>query len=127
MGLASGQPLYVIRIEAESNRIVMGHEKELYSHKLIAQKLNWISGKAPQKLITVMAKIRYKSKEAEAIVFPRNYSVDVYFAQPQKAVTPGQAIVFYNVDEVLGGGIIESVQLATQDDGNESFFSVSKS
>jgi tRNA-specific 2-thiouridylase len=104
--LSAGKPLYIIRIEPESNRIVVGYEKELYSQKLAARKLNWISGKAPQEPITVTAKIRYKSKEAEAIVFPGDDSVDVHFAQPQKAVTPGQAIVFYNADEVLGGGII---------------------
>jgi tRNA-specific 2-thiouridylase len=109
LGLAPtsrGRPLYVIRIEPESNRIVLSHEKELYSQKLTAQKLNWISGKAPREPITAQAKIRYKSKEAEAILFFRNDSVDVHFTQSQKAVTPGQAIVFYNVDEVLGGGII---------------------
>jgi tRNA-specific 2-thiouridylase len=106
LGLASDKPLYVIRIEPESNRIVLGQEKELYSRKLAARKLNWISGKAPREPITAKAKIRYKSKEAEAVVFPRNDSVDVNFAKPQKAVTPGQAVVFYNMDEVLGGGII---------------------
>jgi len=108
LGLASDKPLYVIEIEPESNRIVLGHEKELYSQKLIARKLNWISGKAPREPITARAKIRYKSKEAEAVLFFRNDSVDVHFAQPQKAVTPGQAIVFYNAGEVLGGGIIDS-------------------
>jgi tRNA-specific 2-thiouridylase len=106
LGLASGKPLYVIRIEPESNRIVLGPEEELYSRRLAADKVNWISGKAPQEPITVTAKIRYKSKEAEAILVPRDDSVDVHFTQPQKAVTPGQAIVFYNVDEVLGGAII---------------------
>jgi tRNA-specific 2-thiouridylase len=125
LGLASDKPLYVIKIEPESNRIVVGHEKELYMQKLAVQKLNWISGKAPREPITVTAKIRYKSKEAEAVVFPNNDSVDVHFAQPQKAVTPGQAVVFYNMDEVLGGGIIESSQPTTQDDESESFVSVS--
>jgi tRNA-specific 2-thiouridylase len=119
--LSAGKPLYVIRIEPESNRIVLGHEEELYSQKLAAQKLNWISGKAPRKPITVTAKIRYKSKEAEAILFPPRHCEpersegeaisDVHFAQPQKAVTPGQAIVFYNIDEVLGGGIIDSDEI----------------
>ncbi|TEU17662.1 MAG: tRNA 2-thiouridine(34) synthase MnmA [Dehalococcoidia bacterium] len=126
LGLAFDKPLYIIRIEPEGNRIVLGHEEELYSQKLAAQKLNWISGKAQQEPITVTAKIRYKSKEAEATLFFRNDTVDVHFAQPQKAVTPGQAIVFYNVDEVLGGGIIESSQPTTQDDGKESFVSASK-
>jgi tRNA-specific 2-thiouridylase len=110
LGLASDKPLYVLRIEPESNRIVLGPEKELYSQKLTAQELNWISGKVPREPITVQARIRYKSKEVEAVVFPRNNSVDVHFAQPQKAVTPGQAVVFYNVDEVLGGGMIDKTQ-----------------
>ena len=106
LGLASDKPLYVIRIEPESNRVVLGQEEGLYSQKLTARKLNWISGKSPREPITAKAKIRYKSKEAEAVLFFRNDSVDVHFAQPQKAVTPGQAIVFYNAGEVLGGGII---------------------
>jgi tRNA-specific 2-thiouridylase len=110
LGLASGKPLYVIKIEPESNRIVLGPEEELYSQKLTAHKLNWLSGTTPRAPATVKAKIRYKSKEAEAILFPRDDSVDVHFTQPQKAVTPGQAVVFYNVDEVLGGGIIYQVQ-----------------
>jgi tRNA-specific 2-thiouridylase len=108
--LSAGKPLYVIRIEPESNRIVLGHEEELYSQKLAAQKLNWISGKTPREPITVTDKIRYKSKEAEAVLFFRNGYIDVHFARPQKAVTPGQAIVFYNIDEVLGGGIITQMQ-----------------
>jgi tRNA-specific 2-thiouridylase len=110
LGLASGKPLYIIRLEPESNRIVLGHENELYSQKLTAQKLSWISGKAPREPITAKAKIRYKSKEAEAILFPRGDSMDVHFTQPQKAITPGQAIVFYNLDEILGGGIIYQME-----------------
>jgi len=111
LGLASGKPLYVIRIEPERNRIVLGHEKELYSRKLIARTLNWISGKVPREPMTARAKIRYKSKEAEASLFFSNDSVDVHFTQLQKAVTPGQAVVFYNADEVLGGGIIDSDEI----------------
>ncbi len=110
LGLASGKPLYVIKIEPEHNRIVLGTEKELYSQKLTARKLSWISGKVPWESITAKAKIRYKSKEAEATLFFRNDSVNVYFTQPQKAITPGQAIVFYNADEVLGGGIICQIE-----------------
>jgi tRNA-specific 2-thiouridylase len=110
LGLSSGRPLYVIRTEPANNRIVLGPEEELYSQKLTANKVNWISGKTPREPVTVRAKIRYKSKEAEAVLFFRDDCVDVHFAQPQKAVTPGQAVVFYNVDEVLGGGIIDSAE-----------------
>jgi tRNA-specific 2-thiouridylase len=106
LGLALGKPLYILKIEPEHNRIVLGSEKELYSQKLAVQKLNWISGEAPRESITVTAKVRYKSKEAEAVLSPHDDSVDVRFSQPQKAITPGQATVFYNAREVLGGGII---------------------
>jgi tRNA-specific 2-thiouridylase len=110
LGLASGKPLYVVRIESERNRIVLGPEKELYSQRLTARKLNWISGKVPRKTITATAKIRYKSQEAQVRLFLKDDSVDVHFRRPQRAMTPGQAIVFYNVDEVLGGGIIDSAR-----------------
>jgi tRNA-specific 2-thiouridylase len=130
LGLSSERPLYIMRIEPESNRIVLGHEEDLYHQKLTAQKLNWISGKQPREPIATKAKIRYKSKEAEAALFFRNDSVDVHFAQPQKAVTPGQAIVFYNLDEILGGGIIDSdeigAQTATKDNERDSFVSISE-
>ena len=105
---------------------MLGSEKELYSQKLAAQKLNWISGKALREPVTVTARVRYKSKEAEAVLSPRDDSVDVCFSQPQKAVTPGQAIVFYNAGEVLGGGIIKGSQSTTQDNEREGFVSVSK-
>jgi tRNA-uridine 2-sulfurtransferase len=110
LGLASGEPLYVIRIERERSRIVLGPEEELYSRNLLASKVNWISGKVPRGPITAKAKIRYKSKEAEATLSFTNDSVEVHFAQRQKAITPGQAVVFYNGDEVLGGGIIDAAE-----------------
>jgi tRNA-specific 2-thiouridylase len=123
VGLASGKPFYIVRIEPETNRIVLGSVEDLYSQSLTARNLSWISGRAPQEPITVMAKIRYKSKEAEATVFPsrrcesrcnRDEAIcHVRFAQPQKAVTPGQAVVFYNGEEVLGGGVIDSAERAT--------------
>jgi tRNA-uridine 2-sulfurtransferase len=108
--LAWGKPLHVIRIEAESNRIVLGPAEDLYSQKLTAGELNWISGNLPREPVTSQARIRYKSKEAEARLSFTNQSVEVYFPQPQKAVTPGQAIVFYSGDEVLGGGTISETQ-----------------
>ncbi len=106
LGLTSNKPLYVIRIETESNKIVVGSKEELYSQKLIAQKVNWVTGNSPSKLIFTTVKIRYKSPEAPATLSPKRDSAEVRFQKPQWAITPGQAVVFYKHDEVLGGGII---------------------
>jgi tRNA-specific 2-thiouridylase len=108
LGLASDQPLYITRIEAESNRIVLGPESELYSRELTVRDLHWVSGEPPPEPIAATAKIRYRSKEADATLVFKDGSVVVHFTQPQKAVTPGQSVVFYNRDEVLGGAIIDS-------------------
>jgi tRNA-specific 2-thiouridylase len=107
LGLALGKPLYVTKIEPEHNKIILGDETELYSREVTATRLSWIASSPPTEPITITAKIRYKSKDATAILFPKNNSGEVCFTQPQKAVTPGQAIVFYRGNEVLGGGIIE--------------------
>ncbi len=124
LGLASGKPLYVIRIEPEHNRIVLSEAKDLYSQKVTAQRLNWVAGKPLLGPITAAAKIRYKSREAVAVLFPPRHCdpersegeaiSDIWFPQPQKAITPGQAIVFYQGDEVLGGGIISNGEIKMQ-------------
>lgn len=102
--------LYVLRIDPDLNQIVVGREDKLYSRKLVAKGVNWISGKAPAEPIAVTAKIRYKSPEAPATLFPYEGRVEVVFDQPQRAVTPGQAVVFYHSEEVLGGATIEECE-----------------
>ena len=111
LGLASGKPLYVIKIEPEHNRIVLGEEKELYSRKVTAQKLSWVADELPSVPITITAKIRYRSRQARAILFPKGESATILFARSQRAVTPGQAIVFYKGAEVLGGGTISNGEI----------------
>jgi tRNA-uridine 2-sulfurtransferase len=113
LGLSGDRPLYIIRIEPEHNRIVLGPEQDLYSRRLTADKLNWISGKAPDGYVRAGVRIRYRSREAGATLCFKHDAVDVDFDQPQKAVTPGQAVVFYDKDEVLGGGTIESAERGT--------------
>ncbi len=106
--LTAAEPLYVIRIEPDKNRLIVGSKGELYSSRLTATAVNWVSEKAATEPLTVAIKIRYRSPAATAILYPGQDTAEVRFEQPQPAVTPGQAVVFYQDNEVLGGGTIES-------------------
>ncbi|MBW1993236.1 MAG: tRNA 2-thiouridine(34) synthase MnmA [Deltaproteobacteria bacterium] len=108
LGIASTQPLYVTKIDAPNNRIVVGEKKKLLSNGLIARDLNFIAFERLIRPIIVKAKIRLNTKEAAATVFPHgNKKARVLFHEPQEAVCPGQSVVFYSGDLVIGGGIIE--------------------
>jgi len=109
LGITTAERVYVTRIEPETNRVVVGPPEDLLHRKLIASSVKWVSGQAPVTVTEITAKIRYKSPEAKAILhsLPPS-SVELHFAEPQRAITPGQAVVFYLGDEVLGGGTIES-------------------
>jgi len=107
MGIAAPHPLYVIAIDPQNNLIVAGPNEKLYCSKLIADNINWLSIDSLDKPVEVTAKIRYKHKGAPALVTPRKgRGVVVEFEQPQRAITPGQAVVFYQGEEVIGGGWI---------------------
>ena len=108
LGLAAAERLYVTNIEPDTNRITVGTEEELCSPSLTASRVNWVSGKAPSEPITVNAKIRYRSPEVAATLYPKPDSADIRFHRPQRAIAPGQAVVFYQDSEVLGGGTIEN-------------------
>ena len=108
LGLTSKNRLYVLRLDTASNRLVVGTKDQLLSNTLLASKLSWVSGEAPEELSSITAKIRYKSPEVAAKLCLRHGVAEVNFHQPQRAITPGQAIVFYQGDAVLGGGIIEN-------------------
>lgn len=110
LGLASDRRLYVIRLDASSNRLTVGTEDQLLSSKLITSQLNWVSGKAPEELTTITAKIRYQSAEVTVELSCDNGIAEVSFLKPQRAIAPGQAVVFYQGEAVLGGGIIEASQ-----------------
>ncbi len=108
LGIASKEPSYVIAIEPESNAIVVGDRIAAYGDELIASNLNWISRDKPEQPMATKAKIRYRRQEAEAEVRPLgDDEVYVKFKEPQLAISPGQAIVFYDGDFIVGGGIIE--------------------
>lgn len=110
LGLASNERLYVLRLDTANNRLVVGTRDQLLSNRLLATNLSWVSGKAPQQPINITAKIRYQSPEAAAKLYIRDGIAEVQFLKPQRAITPGQAVVFYQGDAVLGGGIIENAE-----------------
>jgi tRNA-specific 2-thiouridylase len=110
LGISAREPLHVIDIDAETNTIIAGSKEDLYCDELVASDLNWIADK-PTQPIKANARIRYLHKEAEAIITPLDERrVSVKFEQPQMAITPGQAVVFYDSEVVVGGGTIESAQ-----------------
>ena len=104
----TNRPLFVTRIDAATGTVTVGPAEELAQKELTASGVNWISGVRPSTPVRVTASIRYRGREQEALV--THMSDDralIAFDEPQRAVTPGQAVVFYNGPEVLGGGIIE--------------------
>jgi len=108
LGISAREPLYVTAVNPEKNAIVVGKKWEVYGSELIAFRLNWIAIDKPEQPLAVSAKVRYLHQEAEAVVTPVDEdSVRVKFHEPQLAITPGQAIVLYHGDTVVGGGVIE--------------------
>jgi len=108
LGIAAEAPLYVIAIDVENNAIIVGNKEETYGTELTAGDMNWIAIDRPDAAIKVKASIRYRHTEAKAIVSPlENGSVYVKFAEAQSAIAPGQTIVFYEGDKVVGGGTIK--------------------
>jgi tRNA-specific 2-thiouridylase len=103
----AGEPRYVIRLEADENRVVVGPESALYTAQVRVSRVNYVSGRVPADGTPVTVKIRYKSYEAPATLHPRPGGALVRFREPQRAVTPGQAAVFYDGDTLVGGGTIE--------------------
>ena len=107
LGISIGKPMYVLDIDKENNRILLGSNKELFSTHLIAKDLNWIMIDKLEKEMEVKAKIRYGAKAADAVISPlQDNKVKVIFTTAQRAITKGQAVVFYNDQYVVGGGII---------------------
>lgn len=110
LGIATGEPMYVVAIDSEKNRLVVGGRQQACASELTAAQVNWIP-RAPQGAITVRARIRHQHQEARAIVSPAGEDrARVHFREPQMAIAPGQAVVFYDGDTVLGGGNIEEVR-----------------
>jgi len=108
LGVATTEPLYVIFKDRERNALLVGKADQLGSYNLSAGNVNWIVGEPPAAPFRSQVKIRYKAQAAWAQVTPIGQDgVLVQFEQPVRDITPGQAVVFYNDEECLGGGIIQ--------------------
>src|SRR5580704_10546290 len=107
LGFATGKPVYVLSIDPEKNRVVVGEDDVLRKTTCEIEEVNWVSVEKPQASLRVFAKIRHKHEPAPATIEPLDSSrARVTFDAPQRAITPGQAAVFYDGDRVLGGGWI---------------------
>ena len=108
LGLTTPEPLFVIELDAANNRLVVGPRDQLLHSVLLASQLSWLSGQAPKGPVAVTAKVRYRAPEAAARLYI-NQNAEVRFDEPQQAIAPGQSVVFYQDEVVLGGGVIDAV------------------
>ena len=107
LGVSSGEPLYVTGIDAKSDRLLVGPRSCLQRSSLTAADVSWVSGAAPNEDTDITAKIRHKSGEFAVKVIILHNKLRIAFDQPQFGVAPGQSVVLYHGDEVLGGAVIE--------------------
>ena len=108
LGIALGQPMFVSAIDPATNQVTLGPESAIFSHYLTARDVNWITGELPATPFRALAKIRYNAaaSPAEITVLP-DRRLSVRFDEKQRAITPGQSVVLYDGNSVIGGGIIE--------------------
>jgi len=106
LGFAAGKPLYVLSIDPKKNRVVVGEDDVLRKTVCEVEGVNWISCDQPPRTVRAFTKIRHKHEPASATIEPLAATARVTFDAPQRAITPGQASVFYDGDIVLGGGWI---------------------
>ena len=104
LGIAWEHPLYVVGKDAGKNAIILGKNEDLFRDSLMAKDVNFLVD-VPQNF-SCTAKIRYKARDVACEVSLKNNLVEVQFNEPQRAITPGQSVVFYDGDVVLGGGVI---------------------
>lgn len=108
LGIASAEPLYVVSIDANSNTVVMGNREEASFTGLKASNVSWVSGQNPGERFEATVQIRHRHTPAPSLLTVReNGAIEVVFETPQHGVAPGQAVVIYDDDVVLGGGWIE--------------------
>lgn len=114
LGLSFDRPMFVVKIDAGANTVMLAPNDALISAKLRAGHVNWIDFDVLNEPISVQAKIRYSAKAADAVVYPlENGEVEAIFSEAQRAVTPGQSVTFYDGSYLVGGGVITSGGNAT--------------
>ncbi len=108
LGIAHEKPLYVVQIERAKNQIIAGEKEELDEPEFIAKGVNWVAFDEPNEPVRASVKVRYRHDPAPATIYalPENHA-KIVFDAPQSAITPGQATVFYNGEECVGGGWIK--------------------
>ena len=107
MGIAHPEPLYVIELDYQNNRLLVGEREEIYGNRLQAESINWLI-EPPSQSLKIECQIRYRHQPAPAILTPlTDGRVEVEFESPQYAITPGQGAAFYSGDRLLGGGFIK--------------------
>ncbi len=110
LGIAAKKPLYVVELDAAANNVIVGGEEELYKKNLTATDVNWLGIEKTAAAFRAAVKIRYGKNESPATIYPSHdgSEASVIFDEPQRAITPGQAAVFYDENGVvLGGGTIQ--------------------
>jgi len=110
LGIAWSEPLYVLEVDPARNRLVVGPAEELGARGLLAEEVHYVQGEPPSGPVRVTAKIRYQAADAPALLEPgEGRTARLTFDEPLRDITPGQAVVFYQGEEVLGGGTIAQV------------------
>ena len=109
LDIALGKPAYVTSIDPDTNTVVLGDEEDLEKEEMRVAKLNWIKYEGLDSEMEVTTKIRYKDKGSLSMISPSETGVNVRFYDKAKGIAPGQSAVFYEGDDVIGGGIIQRI------------------
>jgi tRNA-specific 2-thiouridylase len=108
LDITFGKPVFVTKIDPDNNTVVLGDQADLEQNEMIVGKLNWIKYDTISPGMEATTKIRYKDKGCLSNIYPVNGTVNVRFYENVKGIAPGQSAVFYEGDDVIGGGIIQS-------------------